>query len=291
MKPVIIALLCCISFSGISQVRPATIPGKTVEKKSIGNNTNQTINSTEITPVNGRSSATTGQPGRTITDKYLNAGHPVPGKGAVANVEAQQPFIGGIYAPGTVVQTVDTFQSKLMNVNNLATTIPGGNDTTFNSNSINTRGVGTNSGAVDLSGQAQFGQTNWGRSRSTVGVSQWTVPPPITATFSNEFPEAKSATWQRNDTDSSVYAARYRSGANWITTSYNSLGQRLDTRTEYPLVQPPRAVMVYAAKQPKGFSPVTIFKLQIQGKPDVYEIRSNTGKIVYVNTEGMEVEF
>jgi hypothetical protein len=169
--------------------------------------------------------------------------------------------------------------------------VGGGRDTTFNVNTLSQGGVTTNSGAVDRSGQAQFGQTNWGNSRSTVGESQWTIPPPITASFNRDFPTSNNATWTRSNTDSTIYSARYQSGTQWVITNYNASGQRLDIRTAFPLLQPPRSVSVYIAKQAADFRVVTIYKLQVQGRPDVYEVETASGKKLYINNDGVEVQY
>jgi hypothetical protein len=236
-------------------------------------------------------------PRQTATDRYLNGparnGNNTTQRPAT-RANNNSPFVGGVHPGENAAKRFDTVANR----NNLNTgsanntTIRGGNDTTFNVNTTMTQGgVTTNSGAVDRSGQAQFGQTNWGNSRSTVGESQWTIPPPITASFNKDFPESNRATWTRNNVDTTIYSARYRSGAQWVTTNYNASGQRLDMRTEFPLVQPPRAVSVYIAKQPAGFRAATIYKLQVQGKPDVYEIETASGKKIYLNNEGMEINY
>jgi len=205
------------------------------------------------------------------------------------------PFAGGIHPADNAANTFDSVQINNPNaVNNRNATnavIAGGNDTTFNVNTINPTGVTTNSGAVDRSGQTQFGQTNWGNSRSTIGESQWTVPPPITASFNKDFPLINNATWSRNNVDTSVYSAKYQSGTSWVISNYNNTGQRLDTKTEIALLQAPRAVSVYLAKQPTNFQPVTIYFLQMQGKPEMYEITTRSGKTIYINNEGMEINY
>ena len=146
----------------------------------------------------------------------------------------------------------------------------------------------TNSGAVDRSGQAQFGQTNWGNSRSTVGESQWTIPPPVTASFTKEFPSAGNLKWSRNNADTSIYSARYKSGDRWVTTNYSVSGQRLDTRTEVPLTLLPQNVSAYVSKMPSDLTVLTITKWEVLGKSDVYEIQTKTGKKIYVNDDGSE---
>lgn len=291
MKTTLIVLLAMICFDGFGQAT----------RKVIRANQNRTTQNTTTGSTTGTTQAPSStldvQPRQTATDRYLNgpsgARTSAP-SGSSKNAANSSPFVGGIHAAGNASKTFDTVANNRNNVNNQTTantTIRGGNDTTFNVNTISQGGVTTNSGAVDRSGQAQFGQTNWGNSRSTVGESQWTIPPPITASFNKEFPASNSATWSRNNVDTTIYSARYKSGAQWVTTNYNAAGQRLDTRTEYPLIQPPRPVSVYIAKQPVGFQVATIYKLQVQGKPDVYEIHTKTGKTIYVNNDGMEVNY
>jgi hypothetical protein len=62
-------------------------------------------------------------------------------------------------------------------------------------------------------------------------------------------------------------------------------------RTEVPLVQPPRPVSVYLAKQPASFKAATIYRLQVPGKDDLYEIETAGGKRIYINNDGMEVSY
>lgn len=270
---------------------------------------NNTITQGKSANAQGRNNATqTAAPRQTVTERYLNGPERKSSatKNSTTNNAANNnpatngnstnasPFVGGVYAGGNAGKTFDTLNTS-NNVNRgnntSSTTIRGGNDTTFNANTINNGGITTNSGAVDRSGQSQFGQTNWGSSRSTVGESQWTVPPPITASFNKQFPEANTATWTRNNVDTSIFSARYKSGVSWVTTNYNAAGQRLDMRTEYPLPQAPRPVSVFIAKQPANFEVVSIYKVEIQGKPDMYEVQTRNGKTIYVNNDGMEVNY
>lgn len=291
MKAAFIILLTAIALNGFSQTkRPVS--------RTNQNRTTQTITPAANLGNNQSVNRPQGVEARqTITDRYLNgpSGNirsTTPG--STNTTGTTSPFAGGVHPADNAAKTFDTIPGRRNNsVNNQTgtTTIAGGNDTTFNVNTVTQGGVTTTSGAVDRSGQAQFGQTNWGNSRGTIGESQWTIPPPITASFNKEFPSSNSATWTRNNVDTTIYSARYKSGAQWVTTNYSASGQRLDMRTEYPLIQPPRAVTVFIAKQPAGFQAETIYKLQVQGKPDVYEIRTRTGKTVYVNNDGMEVKY
>jgi hypothetical protein len=64
----------------------------------------------------------------------------------------------------------------------------------------------------------------------------------------------------------------------------------MDTRFEIPLVQAPRPVSVYLAKQPSNIRLTSISRLQIQGRPEVYEIKTANGKTIYINNDGIETE-
>ncbi|WP_147205072.1 hypothetical protein [Segetibacter aerophilus] len=288
MKIAFITLLTAICINTYSQSKPRTnrsAPVKAATRSST------TTNAGIGQPPRSEENL---QPRQTVTDKYLNG--PVR-KGtdttSAKSASSSSPFVGGVHAADNATRTFDTtINRNNSNGQRANTTIAGGNDTTFNINTtLSQGGVTTNSGAVDRSGQAQFGQTNWGNSRSTVGESQWTIPPPITASFNKEFPASNSATWTRNNVDTTIYSAKYKSGSQWIVTNYNSSGQRLDMRTEVPLVQPPRPVSVYLAKQPANFKAATIYKLQVQGKDDLYEIETAGGKRIYINNDGVEVNY
>ena len=290
----VVALLFCLQVEG--QVSSRTTPRtKTATSKAIGTNrSNQTASGqTEVNlPVQSRMP---GPATQTITERRLNgpAGSNTNTSSSENTTGTEKPFVGGVHAAGNAGRSFDSSasNSNALNRNRVGgSVIAGGNDTTFNVNTMEQNSVNTTSGAVDRSGQAQFGQTNWGRNvRNTVGESQWTVPPPITSSFNREFPAANSATWTRNNVDTTIYSARYKSGENWVTSRYNAAGQRMDTRFEIPLVQAPRPVSVFLARQPANFSVTSISRLQIQGRPEVYEIVTATGKTVYVNNDGMEV--
>ncbi|WP_207492057.1 hypothetical protein [Aridibaculum aurantiacum] len=211
-----------------------------------------------------------------------------------SNAQPNSPFVQGVYAAPNAARTFDTIVTQGPAARaTVGTVVPGGNDTTFNVNTITTtEGVTTTSGAVDRSGQAQFGQTNWGDGvRNTVGESQWTIPPPITASFNREFPASNNAAWTRNQVDTNQYTVRYKAGTSWVTSTYDASGTRINMRTDIPLVQPPAPVSVFIAKQPATFQVASISRVQVQGRPEVYELRLANGKTTYVNTDGMEVRF
>lgn len=240
---------------------------------------------------------TTGQPRETVTERYLK-GPSDKNRNADTSTGKRtgntSPFVGGIHSSPDAGEKFDTANHNINNVSpaNVAITpVAAPNDTIFNANTVSDNSVNTNSGAIDRSGQAQFGQTNWGNNRSTVGESQWTIPPPITASFNKEFPAAASTTWSRNNTDTSIYSARYKQGDLWITTNYNASGQRLETRTEVLLHLLPKPVRAYISKLPTNLPVTTISKWQVLGKADVYEIKTKTGKTMYINNDGVEVNY
>ncbi|HSU51542.1 MAG TPA: hypothetical protein VLJ41_13145 [Segetibacter sp.] len=281
MKKGITVLLIVISSSVFSQ---------TNKKADTAISSSPTKSSSNIPATNRQIGSDVLPPRETATDRYLKG----PQRGSRGKSAGNtSPFVTGVRAGTNAANSYDSIPASRNNITGQthSSTIVGGNDTTFNINTISQGGVTTNSGAVDRSGQAQFGQTNWGSSRSTVGEGQWTVPPPITASFNQEFAGSNSATWTRNNVDTNVYSAKYKAGAQWVTTNYNSSGKRLDMRTQYPLVQAPRPVSVYMAKQPASFEVAAIYKIQVQGRPDVYEVETASGKKIYINNDGMEVNY
>jgi hypothetical protein len=297
MKMVFMFLITGLSINGFSQ---ATSTGKnrTNQNKTLRNSPNPNNTGAGQSANDGRSQ--NGHARETATDRYLNGSGNKNGgsNSSVQNTPGNSsPFATGMRAANNAGKSFDTLRANTDNNNMSGTsntasaTVAGGNDTTFNANTLSGSSITTNSGAVDRSGQAQFGQTNWGSGRGTVGESQWTVPPPITASFNHEFPAINNATWTRNNVDTTVFSARYKNGASWVTSNYNASGEKLDIRTEFPLPQPPRPVSMFIAKQPKNFQVTSIYRVQVQGKPEVYELQTKTGKTVYVNNDGMEVSY
>lgn len=297
MKTLYIILITAICINGYSQTTKS-VHNKINKTRSLKNTNRIKIAHNQISDT-----AQAALPRETITEKYLKGPADRNAKAdssAAKNAAAKSPFVGGIHAAPNAGEKFDTTNKNINNIQNVnnannanaaVTPVAAPNDTIFNANTITDNGVLTNSGAVDKSGHAQFGQSNWGNSRSTVGESQWTVPPPITASFIKEFPTAGSTTWSRNYKDTSIYVARYKAGDMWITTNYNASGQRLDMRTEVPLISLPQAVSAYISKMPTNLQVTTVSRWQVLGKADVYEIQTRTGKTIYVNNEGAEVNY
>ncbi len=256
MKTILISVIAgfiCLQVN--SQVTRRTATKTSATKVTRKNTPNKTTPGKAAGQRSAQSNTPSVKTRQTITESRLNGPDGVNASTRPAKTTTKEsPSVNGVHPAENADRSLDTVaaNSNSVNLNSQDNvTIASANDTTFNANTTSQNGVNTTSGAVDRSGQSQFGQTNWGRdTRNTVGESQWTIPPPVTSTFNKEFPSANSATWSRNNADTSIYSARYRSGANWVTSSYNSSGERLGTRFEIPLVQAPRAVSVYLAKQP-----------------------------------------
>ncbi|WP_207955468.1 hypothetical protein [Segetibacter sp. 3557_3] len=137
--------------------------------------------------------------------------------------------------------------------------------------------------------QNTVGNNQWGQNQ--VGENQWAPPPAIIRSgFGRDFPAIQNATWS---TDASKnYIARYKVGDWWTTTSYNTAGIRLETRTEFPVsAQYPSPVIMYRERvnTPLEFSRIS--RIERQGKNTLFELRLNNGRVVYVNNDGVEVPF
>ncbi len=285
MKSTLLILFCLLSLTMFSQNKVSSSKRNSTVVKSSGN---QSIHQS-TRPAEAASQH------QTITEKRLNGSRKESSNALPQKSSTQKsPFAGGIHPANNAAQKFDSVApanpNSINNRPNPNATIAGVNDSAVNVNTLTENGIPTNSGAVDKSGQAQFGQTNWGGNRGTVGESQWTVPPPITTSFNKDFPTISNATWVRSNLDTSIYSARYQSGAVWVTTNYNVTGQRLDTRSELSLTSAPVPVYNYLSRQPKGFKAISIYKVQMQGKPDMYEVQSSGSQTIYLNAEGMEVK-
>lgn len=86
---------------------------------------------------------------------------------AATTTKEESPFVSGIHAAPDAKKVYDTVPPANPNSieNNTRATIATNNvqkDTVGNVNTLIESGLPTNSGALDKSGQAQFGQSNWG---------------------------------------------------------------------------------------------------------------------------------
>lgn len=290
MKTIYFLILFALCLPAFAQdIRPAK--NKIIRTKTSKSNINRKTTNDRI-----NDTAQVAQPRESITERYLKGPSRLKTSADTTSAKStntKSQFARGIHPAANAGERFDS-ATRNINVNNEtadnAIARPAApNDTIFNANTITDNSVHTNSGAVDRSGRAQFGQSNWGNSRSTVGESQWTVPPPVTASFTKEFPSVGNLIWTRNNSDTSIYSARYKSGDSWITTNYSVSGQRLDTRTEVPLTLLPQPVNTYISKLPNDLQVSKVSKWEVLGKPDVYEIQTRTGKTMYVSSEGAEV--
>lgn len=232
-------------------------------------------------------------PRQTITEKRLRGNQPSSAATTVA--KDSSPFVSGIHASNDAAAKYATVvmvnPNSIENTQQTIQTSANSNDTVLNANTIVRGGIATASGAVDKSGQAQFGQTNWGSSRSTIGEGQWTVPPPVSSAFSKEATSVNNATWSRSNTDTAIYWARYQSGAEWIISSYNSTGNTLDRRTEISLQQLPTQLNGFINAQSSPFKVSSVYRLQVPGRQDVWEVRTPFDRVIYVNMNGEEVRY
>lgn len=295
MKILFYILIIFISNSSYSQGKKT--PAKRAKPFKAGFETVVT-NHTGDGPAVSTSNTTPVIPARqTVTEQRLNGETKAKPAGSAAEdkggVSSRSPFVGGIYPKTNADKTFDTSGANVNNTMNIVFTNTTGNstDTIGNINTLNQGPVTTTSGTVDRSGQAQFGQTNWGESRRVVGESQWTVPPPVTTAFNKEFPLVTNATWARNNLDSTIYSARYRSGNYWITANYNPIGERLETITEIPYAEAPLPIRNLYSTRFNGIEIVTINRIQVMGKRDMYELKTRNGRTIYLNNEGAEVNY
>ncbi len=147
----------------------------------------------------------------------------------------------------------------------------------------------TQNQATKAWGQNTVGESQWGQNQ--VGENQWTPPTvAITNSFTRDFPAIKGAVWSVDNNKN--YTARYKMGDWWTTSSYNTNGLRIDTRTEIPVNGVvPSAIATYKNKQTLPVDLTRISKVERPGKLALYEVRLSNGSLVYLNEEGVEVAF
>ena len=280
-----IVTIVCLAIGTICFAQQKTIKNKTGKKKKI----------VATQPADASVSGIPLPPRQTMTEKYLKGNGADSSRGS-NNIKEESPFASGMYAAPDAKKKFDSIPAPNPNniENNTRATIAVNNvqqDSVANSNTLIESGLPTNSGAVDKSGQAQFGQSNWGASRGTVGEGQWTVPPPAMASLTHDYPNASNVSWNRNSLDSSQYAARYRAGSDWVLAFYNANGNRIDRRIEMSVEQLPQPVRGYIKNQSSNFPSSTVSKLQIQDTQQVYEVKNKDGLTIYIDENGREIRF
>ncbi len=139
-------------------------------------------------------------------------------------------------------------------------------------------------------GNTAQGQNTWGR--NTLGEAQWKPLPSVSSGFARDFPGVNGAEWRRDAADTLNYAARFRTGNNWAITTYNPSGTRLETRTEFTVSELPRPVALFRDKQGKNTLDIKqVSRIDRPSRPSLYAVHLGTGRIVYVNEQGLTEEY
>lgn len=127
----------------------------------------------------------------------------------------------------------------------------------------------------------------WGR--NTLGESQWTPSPSISAGFSKDYPEVTDITWMRDARDTSNFSVRYRNGNWWSVSTYSGAGARLDTRTQLDFDDLPRPVSFFIERHFVNTHPQKVVRVERPYKIDFYELRFSAGRVVYIDGDGREI--
>jgi hypothetical protein len=111
------------------------------------------------------------------------------------------------------------------------------------------------------------------------------APKQVANSFAADYPNAGNVVWtkSRGNWTSAYTVNGYRTVA-----TYHANGKRVDTRTYYPVAQPPQPVVVYQQSAP-SIKLGRIIQIDVPGSTPVYQLRTSTGKLLYVNNSGVVV--
>jgi hypothetical protein len=111
------------------------------------------------------------------------------------------------------------------------------------------------------------------------------APHQVTSSFTAEYPNASNVVWTKSRGD---WTSAYNVNGYRTVATYHANGKRVDTRTYYPVAQPPQPVIIYQQSVP-SIKLGRIIQIDLPGSTPVYQLRTTTGKLLYVNSAGAVV--
>jgi hypothetical protein len=120
--------------------------------------------------------------------------------------------------------------------------------------------------------------------------TKWKAPEPVAKAFMSDYPDIKDVTWSKSKGD---WAATYNVNGLQTVATYHANGDeisRVETRTWYPVAQAPQPVIIYQQANPT-IKLGKIAMITVPSKPTVYELRSSTGQVVFIDENGNIVTY
>jgi len=246
-------------------------PGNANTTTNTNSRTTSTTTASNTTAGSNASSTTTG--GNSVTNSGGQLNQSIPGTIPVtpsnsANIPGKPTSREQERSNTTDVNRV---QMNAINGNQVASQVQNQNNTTKN-------------GTVNMVGESQWGTNQ-------IGENQWTPPNAIISGFTRDFPAIRGATWTRDNAMNS-FSARYKIGDLWTSSTYNTNGALVDSRTELPLIGTmPEPVSTFKSKQSAIVDFNRLSRVDRPGRETLYEVRLSTGRVAYINSKGEEVLF
>jgi hypothetical protein len=113
------------------------------------------------------------------------------------------------------------------------------------------------------------------------------VPAGITRHFSTNYPAVTNTRWTRSGNN---YMATYKKNSLRTTTTYTLDGKIVETRSFIPATSLPNVVTTYSKANPL-VQVGNVVRLQLPDKEPVYRIEVQNGQYVYLNDNGLKVNF
>lgn len=114
------------------------------------------------------------------------------------------------------------------------------------------------------------------------------VPNKVQTAFTKDYPNAYNVNWAKNRGD---WTATYSVNGFRTTATYHANGSRRDTRTYIPVAQAPQPVVIYRERVGPSIQIGKILKIDMPGRPEVYQLQTTTGRLVYVDSKGSVITF
>lgn len=108
------------------------------------------------------------------------------------------------------------------------------------------------------------------------------APAPVLKSFTTDYPDITTANWSNSRGN---WTATYTTNGMQTVTTYHANGNRVDTRTTYPVSAAPQAVLTYQQNNP-SFKASRIVMISRPDQSDIYELRSTSGETIYIDGNG-----
>jgi hypothetical protein len=142
---------------------------------------------------------------------------------------------------------------------------------------------------IEISAQGKGKAKGHGKHKKTMvnHKHSFHIPPGLAKKFGTEHPGVSNLTWKSAGKN---YMAKYKANSYWTTTTYTRDGQTVETKTFFPPNKSPNAISLYKAAHPSAHIG-NVVRLELPQKEPVYRVEIQKGEFVYLNDNGIRVNF